>query len=83
MSVRRSPKFVPAAMVLAVAGSIGLRGYGLWADDVCITDERALSVPEGSSGSSHFLAWPPGAIRCEWKTPRGTDMSFTAVPVLD
>ena len=60
-----------------------MTGYGLWADDVCITDERAWSVPEGSSGSTNILVWPPGAVRCEWKTPRGRDMSFTVVPGFD
>ena len=78
-----SPRLVAVVWVVVVLGSLALTGYGLWAEDVCATDERAASVPEGSGGSSHVLAWPPGAVRCEWTTPQGKDMSFTAVPGLD
>jgi hypothetical protein len=78
-----SPRLVFVIPFLLFVGSTGLVGYGQWAEDVCITDGRASLAPEGSSGSTHVLAWPPGAVRCEWKSPQGTDMSFTVAPFFD
>jgi len=65
------------ALLAAVAWA-----YALSVDDVCLTEDRAFEIPEGSSGNSRWALWPPAAVRCHWETVDGRVINWTVAPDL-
>jgi hypothetical protein len=73
-----SPRAVGVAAIWAAAGLVLLWAWALYAEDACLGLPSGFRA--GSSATSSILLWPPGAEKCTFTAPDGSQTHEIIVP---